>query len=280
MIKIIRYSALIGLTFLVDLILYSAISDETFAASPDLIDKTLISNVTDSSFTVSWFSKDPGITEIVYGEGTPNQVAYDDRDADKPIFRYSHYATLKNLKENTVYKVKVNKETPEEIRQSTAYKNPYNPPSKINLSGNVISLTGFPGTDGAVYLLVGTNSQLLSAPLDPEGNWKFEYLPIMTRNYASYLILHLWDVIDLYAQTGIDGVAYTKTLHAQKKPVTMYLSQAKIPFYKMQLGNVDAYATSSAKPTLKQLNNPAATASAKPSSFFDVIWITMFDLFR
>ncbi len=251
-----------------------------FAASPDLVDKTLISNVTESSFTISWFSKDPAITELAYGESIPDKVAYDDRDTDKPLFRYSHYVTLNNLKENTVYKVKVNKETPEEVRQSTAYKNPYTPPSRINLSGNVISLTGFPGTDGAVYLLVGTNSQLLSAPLDPGGNWKFEYMPITTRNYASYLILHLWDVIDLYAQTGIDGVAYTKTLHAQRKPITMYLSQAKIPFYKMQLGQIDAYATSSAKPTLKQLNNPVSTSSAKPSSFFDVILVTVFDLFR
>lgn len=251
-----------------------------FAAEPDLTDKTLISNVTDSSFTVSWFSKSPTITEIVYGEGTPNKVAYDDRDGEDRQFRYSHYATLKNLKEKTVYRVKVNKETPEEIRQTTAYKNPYNPPSRINLSGDVVSLTGFPGTDGVVYLLIGTNSQLLSVPLEYGGSWKFEYLPILTRNYASYLILHLWDVIDLYAQTGTDGVASVKTLFARKTPITMYLSQAKIPFYKMQLGPIDSYATSSAQPSLSILNNPSATASAKTSSFFDIIWVTIFDLFR
>lgn len=250
------------------------------AAQPELTDRTLISNVTDSSFTVSWFSKDPTITEVVYGENTPNKVVYDDRDGENRQFRYSHYVTLKDLKERTVYKVKVNKETPEEIRQTTAYKIPNPPETKLSLLGSVVSLSGYFQSDGVTYIWIG-DSQVLSALIDNTGKWKLEPTALRSRDFGRWLNPQPWNVVDIFSQTGLDGVAYTKTLVANSpRHINVYLSLAKIPFYRMQLGPIDSYATSSAQPSLETLNNPSATASAKPSSFFDIIWVTLFDLFR
>jgi hypothetical protein len=89
---------------------------------------TVITNITDTAFTVTWVSDDPYIGRIVYQEGEIWRpmfaqhglaFAWDDRDVELNELgeyvevregakeRYTHHVTIKNLKPDTVYSFRI-----------------------------------------------------------------------------------------------------------------------------------------------------------------------------
>jgi hypothetical protein len=84
------------------------------------IENVLITNITDTAFTVVWTSKNPTNSKLVYKEGNDaaslnvmDKAAYDDRDSmidgkgefelTQDVSRYTHHVTVRNLKPNTKY---------------------------------------------------------------------------------------------------------------------------------------------------------------------------------
>lgn len=105
----------------------------TTQATPDSTPQNIIiSNIEDTSVTISWDTRAATTSFITYGQnGTNEQTAIDDRDNIKPTARVFHYITLQNLIPATTYKTKIISGgyiTPQLIQFSTA-------PSSTNQNG-------------------------------------------------------------------------------------------------------------------------------------------------
>jgi hypothetical protein len=81
------------------------VSRASKTSSPEQI---RLSNLTESSVTVSFITSNTNNTLIKYGEGIGiNMVKFDDRDINKQTARVIHYFTLSNLQPNTVYSFQI-----------------------------------------------------------------------------------------------------------------------------------------------------------------------------
>lgn len=78
-------------------------------AKPDLTPQNItLSNIEDTSFTVSWQTAGMATSFLTYGqEEADKQVALDDRDQNAPQARSLHYTSLKNLQPSTTYKYRI-----------------------------------------------------------------------------------------------------------------------------------------------------------------------------
>ena len=69
--------------------------------------KVTISNITDTSVTISWQTPSKIGSFVSFGTTSPNQTVVDDRDTSAPIPRTDHVATIRNLTPQTSYNYKV-----------------------------------------------------------------------------------------------------------------------------------------------------------------------------
>lgn len=78
-------------------------------ASPDLTPQNIeVTNITDSSVTISWQTNEPASSFINVGRDSPSgQTILDDRDNSSPAPRLIHYVTVKNLEADTSYQYKI-----------------------------------------------------------------------------------------------------------------------------------------------------------------------------
>ncbi len=78
-------------------------------ASPDVKAQDLtITNISDSSVTISWQTTIPVASFIRLGQTNPDeQTLLDDRDTKSPTNRLTHYVTAKNLLPKTAYQYKI-----------------------------------------------------------------------------------------------------------------------------------------------------------------------------
>ncbi len=78
------------------------------AASEESPSAILITNLQDTTATISWKTKSKSVGLITYGVSTPKEsTALDDRDTKKATDRFQHYVTLKNLSPETTYQFKI-----------------------------------------------------------------------------------------------------------------------------------------------------------------------------
>ncbi len=78
-------------------------------AAPDLIPQNIIlSNLTDTSVTISWQTPSQATSFIRFGQADfSEQTALDDRDSKSPQLHWVHYVTLENLLPKTTYQYKI-----------------------------------------------------------------------------------------------------------------------------------------------------------------------------
>jgi len=168
-----------------------------------------ITNVTDSSFTVSWKTPGQKVTGAVIYNRLENSVsatgsiAYDDRQASKEF--ETHHVTIRNLSPSTVYKLQILSG-----QEKFATDNKGNPlptpqtgpvlPQRATLfvdraEGVVRQSDGVtPASDALIYLTILDKdhkgdpgfSATLSTITDSEGKWTIETSLIRNRNSSSY----------------------------------------------------------------------------------------------
>jgi len=148
-----------------------------------------ITNVSDTSFTVSYMTKDTVLGSVSYGtEKTLGSVALDDRDQPTGnITPYTiHSITVRNVKPTTKYFFAItsgqttflNQSTPFEVTTATA---PVRPLSQLPLTGKVVTADGTALPEAIMYIKIPA-AQTLSVLVKPDGNYT---LPLNAIRYEN-----------------------------------------------------------------------------------------------
>lgn len=176
------------------------------------------SNVSDNSFTVSWFTTSATSGSVTINDigpasatGRQSLLYLDDLDSDnisRP--RTTHFLTIKNLTENSSYSVKV-------MSGDSSCSNVGNCPvfeqktaSHLTMTntlpaarGSIISESGNPQDNAIVYLTVG-KSALLAGKTDSSGLWVIPFNFLRTGDLLSRPILADNDLVQIIAKMSND----------------------------------------------------------------------------
>lgn len=166
-----------------------------------------ISNITDTSFTVSYFT-DGAITGVInYGTTTSlGQSALDDRDQEfgKIEPHKIHNFTIRNLSPVTKYYFTIvsgkgnytNNSLPFEATTGPSLLG--DPPSHEPLSGKISTAEGAPPTESLIYV-VANGSQVISTLAKPDGSYVLPLNSLRSTDLSSYFNLELDTSLKLLA---------------------------------------------------------------------------------
>lgn len=168
-------------------------------------------NISDTSFSISWFTDASVVGRVVVGNGRNTLTYLEDADNDNiPRPRTSHFVTVKNLSENSSYLVKVISgdtsckiaQTCPEFTQKTANRltNPITLPAA---RGSVITEDGKPASDTIIYLSVGKSSPL-AAKTDSGGLWVIPLTNLYTGDLLSRPNLSDNDIVQIIGKVSPD----------------------------------------------------------------------------
>ncbi len=166
-----------------------------------------ITNVTDSSFTVSYSTDSPTSGSLNYGKDkSMGQSALDDRDQKSGnLGNYSiHFITVKTLTPATKYYFTIisgqqtytTNNLPFEITTGTPLTENQN--HNNNVVGNIKLLDGGPPQNAIVYMTTD-GSQILSALVDGNGNYSIPLSQTRSSDLSSYFVFDNNSVIKILA---------------------------------------------------------------------------------
>lgn len=187
-----------------------------------------VTNLTDTSFTVSYITKESVLGTLTYNSSdTDNKIALDDRDQQSgtPQPYLIHHITVKNLSPNTTYnysiissnKTFLDKEQPFSIKTlDTLNQNPSRQPPIV---GTVADIDGS-HNENTIVLLVTNNAQTLSTLVKSDGSFVMPLNALRTDNFSSYLSFAPDSVIKLLVESP-KGKATVSVLASQINPVPL-----------------------------------------------------------
>lgn len=154
-----------------------------------------LTNVSDTSFTVSYTTKESAIGSVSYGKDSSlGTTSFDDRDQQtNNVSSYKiHYFTIRNLRPSTKYFFSItsaqttflNDSNPFEI--TTAPSINTTPPLQKPIAGKVISPDGKP-IDEAIVYLTSDNAQTISALIKSDGSYILPLNSIRSQGLISYV---------------------------------------------------------------------------------------------
>lgn len=205
--RIPTYLCLILLVFLT--VITSWIAQKNI--SPNInasLDKTpldvQISNITDTSFTVSYSTKDSVGGVISYGESeTLGQLSFDFRDktANESTYK-THYFTITNLNPQVKYffgiitdgSMYTEDGKPYTVTTASNLASTQDPPREV--SGKILLPDGNSPKEGLVYLKI-IDSQLLSTLVNSEGNYNLKLANIRDNKLENYISINNNDQLDI-----------------------------------------------------------------------------------
>ncbi len=163
-----------------------------------------ITNVTDSSFSVSYLTDDRVVGTLSYGTGEAlGKVIFDDRDQEtgKPTAQILHHMTVRGLSPRTTYYFTINsgetnyqnKGAPFQVETAVKITTP--PTKQTTLVGKI----SFPeGTPRVAIIYVRTDaSQTLSLLTKPDGSYTLPMNTLRTSDLSAYTTLDKTTVITL-----------------------------------------------------------------------------------
>lgn len=153
-----------------------------------------ITNVTDSSFTVSYLTNDATVGSINYGKDPKlGQVARDDRDQEnnKLTPRKIHNITVRNLSPSTKYYFSITNGEENFLNEGLAYtaqtgkviSDP--PPEQVPLSGRAITTTGQAPKEALISASI-EGSQIISTLLKEDGSYILPLNSLRNATFSSY----------------------------------------------------------------------------------------------
>jgi len=200
--------------------------DISRAAPGDQPKDVRITNVSDTSLTVTYSTDKPVLGTLLYSdEATPDKIAIDDRDQRSGVpgeYRY-HYITIKNLDPGKKYFFKIVSgensylDNGSPFTMTTAEKIPGSPPSQPPIVGKVILSDGTTPSEAVVFMNTD-NSQTLSVMVKTDGSYILPLNSLRTNNLGSYVTL-LDDSIIKLLLSGIGGTSSVSVLAKQINPV-------------------------------------------------------------
>lgn len=224
--------------------------DASIATNPDHV---RISNVSDTSFTISYKTKDAVLGTISYGtDASMGSVGLDDRDqvGGTPKPYTTHHITIKNAKPSTKYFFSVhsgddtflNDKAPFELTTGGALTDA--PSQQAPITGKIITPDGSAHVDAIVYVTSDT-TQTLSTLTKDDGTYTIPLNTLRTSDNAAYATITPETKLKILA-VGSSGQSEASIAVKDMNPV---------PFITLSK-NYDFTVS------LDELENPDATASA------------------
>ena len=219
-----------------------------------------ISNISDTSFTVSFITDAPTLGTVNYGQnGKTDQVKLDDRDqpANKPQQHTVHFITISNLRPSTKYSFSItsgaksflNNGSPYEIATAGTLEAAT---EKKLLKGKVTLDDGTVPNEAIVYTSTN-NSQLLSA-LVKSGTYDIDLANLRSKDLSDISNLNPDEVLKLLIANA-NGQSHVSLLASQINPVPMII-----------LSNDYDFAVSS-QPLPTPIASESAGLSGTPAAF-------------
>ncbi|OGD09249.1 hypothetical protein A2397_02855 [Candidatus Amesbacteria bacterium RIFOXYB1_FULL_44_23] len=165
------------------------------ASAENTPNKVAVSNISDSSFVVSWVTDKATVGFVQYGEGQSlDMVVTDDRDQERGSVQSSltHLVTVRGLKPATTYKFKVgagkqlydqNGAPYEVVTGSTIAEQP---PEADVAYGQVVTQSSEPAEGAIVYLQI-PGGVMAAAMVKNTGSWVIPLSTIRTADLGQYL---------------------------------------------------------------------------------------------
>lgn len=166
------------------------------------------SNISDNSFTISWFTSRPSLGSVIIKNNSESLVYIDDLDSDNiPRPRTNHYVTVKNLGENSVYSVKISgngQSCNENFNNCPVFsqKTGNKLPGTLNLPpvhGTLITKTNQPVINAIVYVTIA-GSSLISARTDSSGLWVIPLSNLRSKDLWGRIEISDNDPVSIYAK--------------------------------------------------------------------------------
>lgn len=233
-------------------------------ASADATPKDIrVTNITDSSITISWTTDKETFGFITWGDsqGNTNKIL---KDGEKSQKTYNHFLSLTGLQPNTTYYYKINSDgtnfdnggIPWQFTTGSSLN-----PSKNStlLSGNIISATGEPEIGALVYANI--DGYTLSTQTSETGNFVFQLGNARTLDLKNY------------AQIGMDSTLVQISVVAPPDGVAsaQIFPQSGNPIPTIIIGQVYDFRSSPANNSGKNPNtNLSLPENATQESKFDV----------
>lgn len=223
-----RIPTIIGILILIlgtaaGIILVATSKQFKLGASPDITPQDVrITNVTASSFTVSWITDKPTIGYVVYGtsKDTLNQNTTAPQEALS-----IHWVQVQSLSPQTQYFFKINSGGSDFDNSGipwSASSGPQisgNPPPSQTISGSIEDQGGLPAVGVAVYVIIQGASPL-SALTSSGGSWVIPLNSARTTNLANWVAISPDNsLLQIFVQGGIAGVSTAQIYPKAANPV-------------------------------------------------------------
>jgi hypothetical protein len=164
-----------------------------------------ISNITDSSFSISWTTDYETKGFVKWGEKSTNSIVPDTIDPNNKT--KNHYLTLENLVKNKNYYFIINSEGVDYNSNGLAWQvqtgESISPPSNSKIIyGIILNPSGQPEKGMLVYVSAGGGSSL-STTTGEDGTWAIPLSLTRTKDLGSYISIdeHI-TIIEISAQSG------------------------------------------------------------------------------
>ena len=206
-------------------------------AGPEVLPKQVkVTNITDSSFTVSWVTDEATVGFLLYGpDAEPSLTATDDRDqlSGQPSSFLTHHITVKGLNPATNYLFRINSGSKsfdnngQPYKISTAPTVPGPTPANDVAYGIVVDQSGAPAEGVIIYLSLA-NASPLSALSKASGSWLVPLSLARTTDLANWVAYDLEaSTEEVFAQGGVGGTATAVAVTKYDSPLaTITLGQS------------------------------------------------------
>ena len=181
-----------------------------------------ISNITDSSLTISWITDKETSGFVKWGKSA---TSLDKTELDELKDQgFTHLLTLRGLTPQTTYFFKINSGGEDFDNNGIAWQVTNGAtleiPSKTNLvSGSVLTSTGEPAKNALLYLTVGGGS-LLSTITSDSGSWVIPLSQARAQDLSSYIVIDEKNtLIEISVNAGLEGVASAQIYPQSARPV-------------------------------------------------------------
>lgn len=184
-----------------------------------------ITNLSDTSFTLTWTTDAQANGALVVSFPRGNQTVFDERDDAGKLNKYTtHSVTVRNLSTTTEYAVKILSngrtylDNGQPYRIRTASTISAAPGDFLPAYGSVITEDNQPAT-GALVFLTLEGSQTLSSLVKPSGAWLIPLNLIRTQDGTAYLA----------AQERLTETIVVRTDNKESQAVTDTLNDSPVP---------------------------------------------------
>ena len=180
-----------------------------------------ISNIGDSSFTVSWTTDKQASGLVSFGESETNlkNIASDEITPQD----FTHQAIIKNLKPQTDYFFKITSEGRQFDNQKVAWQATTAPailPSQQNIlvSGKVLTPTGQASANSLVYITI--RGYLLSTATSQNSTFVIPLSSARTVDLSQFQVIDESNtLLEIFVNAGVKGIATAQIYPASAKPI-------------------------------------------------------------